>query len=175
MTRLAEDLLLLARVDAGTLQLRGERIGVDDLARSVAEEAAAMAEARGVVVRTEFGAGDGQVSGDGTALRRLLTILLDNAVQHTPSQGRVAIETMVRSGEVAIAVRDSGQGVNAVDLPHIFERFYRGDPARTRQNGAGLGLAIAQSIAQAHGTRIEVQSKPGEGAVFSIRLPLVDR
>ena len=72
-----------------------------------------------------------------------------------------------------IDVQNSGDGVRPEDLPHIFERFYRGDPARTRQNGAGVGLAIARSITEAHGGRIEVESTPGEGAQFRVRLPLI--
>lgn len=172
MTQVAEDLLLLARADAGTLKLRSEAIGVDELARSVAAETAPMAESRGIAVHTRLGARDAQVNGDGRALRRLLAILLDNAVQHTPAEGSIEVETLVDGSVAAVAVRNSGEGIRSEDLPHIFERFYRGDPARTRQNGAGLGLAIARSIAQAHGTDIQVQSVPGEGAEFSVRLSL---
>jgi heavy metal sensor kinase len=172
MTQLAEDLLLLARADAGTLKLRGEQVAVDDLAGSVATEVAPMAEVRGIGIRTRLGARNVQVTGDGRALHRLLTILMDNAVQHTPPEGKVEIETSSGDGRVAIAVRNTGEGIRSEDLPHIFERFYRGDPARTRQGGAGLGLAIARSIAQAHGAEIEVESAPGQGAVFSVRMPL---
>ena len=169
MTQLAEDLLLLARSDSGTLTLRSESVGIDELARDVAREGAPMAEARGVAMRTQLDAGDRSVTGDRRALRRLLTVLLDNAVQHTPPEGTIGIETSVDGGRVSIAVRNSGEGIRSEDLQHIFERFYRGDPARTRQNGAGLGLAIARSIAQAHGAEIGVESAPGQGAVFSVK------
>ena len=169
MTQLAEDLLLLARSDNGTLTLRSEPVDLDELARDAAGETAPMAEVRGIVMRTQLGAGDGRVTGDRRALHRLLTVLLDNALLHTPPEGTVSIETSAGGGGVAIAVRNSGQGIASEDLPHIFERFYRGDPARTRQNGAGLGLAIAKSIAQAHGAEIEVESAPGQGAVFSVK------
>jgi heavy metal sensor kinase len=174
MTQLAEDLLLLARADAGTLQLRRERLEVDRLARSVADETAPMAEVRGIVMLSRLGAGEARVMGDERALHRLLTILLDNAVQHTPPEGTVEIETSTGVGGVAIAVRNTGEGIKTEDLPHIFERFYRGDPARTRQNGAGLGLAIARSIAEAQGAEIDVESAPGKGAVFSVKLPLLE-
>jgi heavy metal sensor kinase len=170
MTQLAEDLLMLARADAGNLQLRSERVVVDGLARSVADEAAPIAEVRGVAMHVRLAAGDASVNGDCRALHRLLAILLDNAVQHTPAEGTVEIETSAVEGRVGITVRNSGEGIRSEDLPHIFERFYRGDPARTRQNGAGLGLAIARSIAQAHGAEIEVESAVGEGAVFSVKL-----
>jgi heavy metal sensor kinase len=171
MTQLAEDLLLLARADAGTLKMRNERVVVDQLARSVADEAAPIAEVRGIALRTHFTAGEAMVIGDDRALHRLLTILLDNAVQHTPSAGSIEIATSAEHGGVAIAVTNSGEGIRGEDLPHIFERFYRGDPSRTRsQNGAGLGLAIAKSIAQAHRAEIEVESEVGAGAVFRVRM-----
>lgn len=172
MTQLAEDLLLLARADSGTLKLRSERVYIDDLARTVSGETAPMAEVRGITMHTRFGAGDAQVNGDGRALHRLLAILLDNAVEHTPAEGSIEVETQVTGGHVDVAVRNSGDGIPGEDLPHIFERFYRGDRARTRQGGAGLGLAIARSIAQAHGAEIDVESTPGNGARFSVKMPL---
>lgn len=175
MSQLAEDLLLLARSDAGTLTLRTERVEVDELASRVAQETAALAEARRIAFQTEFHAEGRTLSGDGRALHRLLAILLDNAVQHTPPEGTVGIETTSWDGGVTVAVRNSGEGIRSEDLPHIFERFYRGehiyrgDPARNGQNGAGLGLAIARSIATAHGAEIAVETAPGKGAVFSVR------
>jgi two-component system heavy metal sensor histidine kinase CusS len=169
MTQLAEDLLLLARSDSGTLMLRSETVDVDELAREVSRETMPMAELRGIAVRTQLAACDGHLHGDRRALHRLLTVLLDNAVQHTPPGGTIEIETGVGGGRIAIVVRNSGEGIKSEDLPHIFERFYRGDPARSRQNGAGLGLAIARSIAKAHSAEIEVESVPGEGAVFSVK------
>ena len=170
MTQLAEDLLMLARADSGTLRLRNERIEVDGLARSVADEAVPMAEVRGITMQTHLAAGQASVNGDGRALRRLLAILLDNAVQHTPPEGTVEIATSAAEGRVAIAVSNSGEGIPSEDLPHIFERFYRGDPARTRRDGAGLGLAIARSIALAHGAEIEVESVGGKGVMFSVKM-----
>ncbi len=172
MTQLAEDLLLLARADSGTFVLRGEKVEGDALARRFADDAAPGAEVRGIAMHERLGAGTAQVTGDGRALRRLLTNLVDNAVQHTPPDGTIEIETSAGGGLVAIAVRNSGEGIRSEDLPHIFERFYRGDPSRTRENGAGLGLAIARTIAQAHGAEIEVVSTLGKGAVFSVKMPL---
>lgn len=168
MTQLAEDLLLLARADSGTLLVRTERVDIDELARDVAGETAPMAEIRGIAMRLDLRARAGAVAGDRRALHRLLTALVDNALQHTPAYGKVEIETWGDKGKVAISVRNSGEGIKHEDLPRIFERFYRGDPARTRRSGAGLGLAIAMSIAQAHGAEIEVASPPGQGAVFTV-------
>jgi signal transduction histidine kinase len=127
-----------------------------------------MAEVRGISMQTQLGP-VGRVAGDQRALHRLLSILLDNAIQHTPKGGTVGIETLGNGGSFAIAVRNSGEGISSEDLPHIFERFYRGDPARTRQNGAGLGLAIAKSIAEAHSAYLEVESAQGKGAVFRLK------
>ena len=170
MTQLAEDLLLLARADSGTLTLRGEPVDIDELARDVARRnrshggsarhRLAIATRRGRRYVSQVIAGP---------CIACLTVLLDNALQHTPPQGTVAIETSAGTGGVTIVVRNSGTGSGAEDLPHIFERFYRGDPARTRQNGAGLGLAIARSIAQAHDAEIVVESVEGKGAVFSVK------
>jgi signal transduction histidine kinase len=163
MTRLAEDLLLLARSDSGTLTMRSEPVDSNDLVRDVARESASIAEMRGIAIEVQTGAG-ALVQGDRGAWHRLLAILLDNALEHTPTGGVIRIETSA-SGMV---VKNSGPGIKAEDLPHIFERFYRGDPARTRQNGAGLGLAIAQSLAQTQGAGIQAESVEGEGAVFRV-------
>ena len=102
-------------------------------------------------------------------LRRLLLILVDNALEHTPEGGRVLISVSRNNGRVTLSVRDSGEGIPPGALPHIFERFYRAKEARGGK-GVGLGLSIAQAIAQAHGSEIEVESKPGEGACCGLAL-----
>ena len=104
------------------------------------------------------------VKGDEDQLRRLLFNLLDNAIKFTPTEGTVAIETACVDGKVRVVVSDSGIGIPPEHLPHVFERFYRVDPARGREvGGAGLGLAIARSIAEAHEGSIEMQSTVGAG------------
>jgi histidine kinase len=98
---------------------------------------------------------------------------VDNAAKYSPDGGRVTLSAITESGELLIRVEDRGPGIPDEHLPHIFERFYRVDKARTRkQGGAGLGLSIAQTIAQAHGGRIEVESHVGEGTKMSLHLPL---
>jgi len=173
MTHLAEDLLLLARADSGTLMLRTQPLDVNAVVRGAADQAAPIAEVRRIRINTRFVGGDVVVNGDERALHRVMTVLVENALQHTPPEGTIQIMTSTAEDVVMIEVQNSGDGVRPEDLPHIFERFYRGDPARTRQNGAGVGLAIARSITEAHGGQIEVESTPGEGAQFRVRLPLI--
>ena len=112
-----------------------------------------------------------------TRLRQLFLNLVTNAIKYTPRGGRVELSLSQRVGdEIAFTVRDTGIGISAADLPHVFERFWRADRARSRtseRGGFGLGLAISQWIAQAHGGRITVQSRLGRGSVFTVTLPLL--
>jgi signal transduction histidine kinase len=112
------------------------------------------------------------VTADETQLRRLLLILVDNALKFTPAGGRVTLTASCDETEVAVAVADTGVGISSSDLPHIFERFWRADRVRTRDaGGSGLGLTIAKQIADRHDARLDVQSAPGRGAVFTVRFP----
>jgi len=117
------------------------------------------------------------VLGDATRLRQLFLNLITNAIKYTPRGGRVELSLSHRlANEIAFTVRDSGIGMSAGDLSHVFERFWRADRARSRtseRGGFGLGLAISQWIAQAHGGRITVQSRLGRGSVFTVTLPLL--
>jgi heavy metal sensor kinase len=167
MSRMVNDLLLLAQADAG-LKLRLQPVELDTLLLEVYRQAQFMAQ--GVTVR--LGAEDqGSVLGDNDRLRQLLLNLVDNALKYTPTGGQVTLEMRRTDGWVAVAVADTGVGIAAEDLPHIFERFYRADRSRTRSGGSGLGLAIARWIAQAHGGRLEVASKVGQGSTFTLWLP----
>jgi signal transduction histidine kinase len=105
-----------------------------------------------------------------SGIRRLLIILIENAIRHTAAGGSVTVATARRDGGIALTVEDTGEGIAPQALPHIFERFYCGDPARTG-GGAGLGLSIAQAIAHAHRSEIAVDSEPGGGARFTVVLP----
>jgi signal transduction histidine kinase len=120
---------------------------------------------------------EGVVDGDARRLRQLFLNLITNAIKYTPSGGRVELSLSQRLGEeIAFTVRDTGIGMSGADLSHVFERFWRADRARSRtseRGGFGLGLAISQWIAQAHGGRIAVQSRLGRGSVFTVTLPLL--
>ena len=117
------------------------------------------------------------MDGDATLLRQLVMILLDNAVKFTPCGGHVRVRVGGEGGHATLVVADDGIGVAAEQLPHVFERFWRGDPARGRADGdagadgAGLGLAIARWIAESIGGEITVQSEPGKGSTFTLLLP----
>jgi signal transduction histidine kinase len=133
---------------------------------------AALAEGREVRLSQEC-AGPLWVTGDAGQLKQVLLNLLDNALRYTPPGGEVALRGRVDGAVARIEVQDTGVGIAAEDLAHIFERFYRGDASRTRATGnTGLGLAIVQTIVHAHGGEISVQSAPGAGTCFTITLPL---
>ncbi|HEY8498430.1 MAG TPA: HAMP domain-containing sensor histidine kinase, partial [Limnochordales bacterium] len=164
------DLLSLARAEAGQgLHLQPVELDrvVTDVLRSMRTE---MAQHRLVVEHLE----PVPVMGDADRLRELLVILLDNAIRYTPAGGEIRVGLRHTPGqEVALSVADTGIGIAPEDLPHIFERFYRADKARSRATGGtGLGLAIARWIVEAHGGRIEVESQPGRGSRFTVRLPV---
>jgi two-component system OmpR family sensor kinase len=168
MRRLVNDLLLLAQADAG-LKLQRKPVEMDTLLLEVYRQAQIMAQ--GLTVR--LGAEDqALVSGDADRLRQLLLNLVDNALKHTPAaSGQVTLTLRRSAGWVQVGVEDNGAGIPPEDLPHIFERFYRADPSRSRPGGSGLGLAIAKWVAEAHGGRIEVESQVGQGSTFTLWLP----
>jgi heavy metal sensor kinase len=170
MTQLVEDLLMLARNDAALATTHFTPVDARDVIRDVCLEMQWLAEARGVRVRSTLPEEPALVSGHRLALHRLFLALLDNAVKYSPRDGDVL--ALVESSEagVVVTVQDRGPGIGPEDLPHIFQRFYRASRVRG-DGGHGLGLALAQSIARTHGARIEVQSRPGEGSTFRVRLP----
>ncbi len=168
MRRMVNDLLLLAQVDAG-LKLHRQPVEVDTLLLEVFRQTQVIAQDK-VVVR--LGAEDqALVLGDADRLRQLLLNLIDNALKYTPAGGEVTLTLRRNAGWVQVGVVDTGIGIGPKDLPHIFERHYRADPSRGGSAGHGLGLAIAQWIAKAHGGRIEVRSELGKGSTFTLWLP----
>jgi signal transduction histidine kinase len=171
---IVEDLLILARADAGQRPITRERVYLDDLTLDAAGAARAVAQAKGVALEVdEFD--EAAVVGDPNLLRQLIMILLDNAVKFTERGGRVRVRVGTRSQRPTLVVEDTGIGIPPEQLPHVFERFYRGDPARSpRRNGdgvdgAGLGLSIAKWIADAHHAEIALASEPGSGTRVSVQ------
>ena len=176
MADLVDSLLTLARADEGRFDLHREPIALGPLVRDVYETAVILGEHAELDVSMSV-LEEGVVDGDARRLRQLFLNLITNAIKYTPRGGRVELSLSQRvGGEIAFTVRDSGIGISAADLPHVFDRFWRADRARSRaseRGGFGLGLAISQWIAQAHGGRINVQSRLGRGSVFTVILPLL--
>ncbi|MGH9574677.1 MAG: sensor histidine kinase [Candidatus Acidiferrales bacterium] len=174
-SRLIDSLLLLARADAGEGALQHEMTDVSVSVREAADQGRSLASDKQVELTADLGSGSAVVHGDGEALRRLLFILIDNAIKYTPEGGRVHIFINRSQGQVSISVTDSGIGISEAELPHIFDRFWRADKARSRGLwGAGLGLSIAHWIVDQHKGFIEVKSQPGKGSTFVVKIPLAD-
>jgi signal transduction histidine kinase len=171
LTRLAEDLLTLARADAGRLPLDQDTLNVSQLLRAVAEQLRPLAESKNISI--EVRADDALVAwADEDKLLRVMLNLVDNALKFTPVGGRVMLSASRAAGQVELAVSDTGAGMSAQDLAHIFERFCRADESHSPgAGGAGLGLAIAHSLVAAQSGTIEVRSALGQGTTFVVKLP----
>lgn len=166
MTQLVEDLLFLARRDTRA-GMPMAPIDLRDVVRDAAHELHGLAEAGGIQIRVFTGEAPAIVSGNAAALRRLFLALLDNALKYSGSGTEVKATVRASAGRIVVVVEDQGIGIAAEDLPHIFQRFYRADKARSN-GGHGLGLSLAQSVAVAHNAVIGVTSEPGAGTVFHV-------
>jgi heavy metal sensor kinase len=170
LARLTESLLVLARADAGH-KMTLEEIDLQHLVAEVGASAAPRARAAGIHLAVHLGDCP-LILGDETWLTQLLLNLLDNALRHTPSGGRVALTLSAEWKGAVVRVQDTGEGIAPEHLPRLFERFYRADQSRARSTGgAGLGLAICQWIARAHGGDLTIQSRQGVGTTATVRLP----
>ncbi len=170
MTQLVEDLLFLARRDTRGAGMTMTPLDLREVLNDAARELHGLAEARGIRIRVtaETDIGDAAtIAGNTAALRRLFLALLDNALKYSAESTQVDISVVRGDGRITAVVRDRGIGIAAEDLPHIFQRFYRANKARS-DGGHGLGLSLAQSVAQAHNAVIEVESEPGQGSVFRV-------
>ncbi len=174
MSAIIGKLLFLARSDAGKEALAFEDIKLGQLLTELSPDVEVLAREKGL--RFNLGPVDDlTVSGDRVKLRQMFLNLLENAVRYTPAGGSVSASAAGSNGTAAVSISDTGIGIQAEHLPHLFERFYRVDKARSRaEGGAGLGLAISQYIARVHGGNIEVESEPGKGSTFRVLLPLLD-
>ena len=168
LTALVDDLLLLARTDAGTIEIEMAPLDLADVAVEAIGPLTAMAAERGVTLVVD--PLPAEVEGDALRLRQLVKILVDNAVAHAPAGGSVAVRVRPADGAAVLVVEDDGPGIRDEDLPHVFERFWRADDAPS--GGTGLGLAIAAWIVTRHGGRIRAGNRPEGGARFEARIPL---
>ncbi len=172
MQRIVDDLLMLARADAGQLELVQETVDFSLLMQEVYQQYLILFSEKGLRLEAEI-QDDLQVLGDASALERVVFNLLNNAYKYAPPGSAVELCARAQGERVRVRVRDSGPGIPKEHQPYLFDRFYRSDEARTRQDGgAGLGLAICKRIVDAHGGDIRVESEPGKGATFVIDLPL---
>ncbi len=171
MKGLVESLLLLAGADAGRLSLVHERLDLRDVVEDCALMVSPLAAEKQVVIAADVQRAE--LMGDAARLGQVVTNLLSNAIRYNRQAGRVDVSLAVKGAEAVLQVRDSGVGIPAEHQPHVFERFYRVDAARSREAGGnGLGLAICKSIIEAHGGVIELQSEAEVGTTFTVRLPL---
>jgi heavy metal sensor kinase len=171
-TELINQLLWLARSDAGTS--RNELVPTDltALVREVISEVIVLASDQGLTVSTNLPGGPIHTEADEPSFRRMLLILLDNAIKYTPNGGSITVNVTEAANSISIAVADTGIGIPTEQVPFIFDRFWRADQVRSRESGGtGLGLAIAREIAGSHGAEFTVQSSLGHGSTFTVRLP----
>jgi two-component system sensor histidine kinase ResE len=176
MHRMVLDLLDLARLDAGIADLKRAPVDLTALLNSVGERFAPQAHQAGVTLEIRSG-GLPAITGDGDRLAQVFTNLVDNALKFTPRGGSISLKASAIKREMLISVSDTGAGIPAGAQAHIFDRFYQADSSRRggEKHGAGLGLAIAREIVQAHGGRISVRSRLGEGTSFDVFLPLAGK
>jgi signal transduction histidine kinase len=172
LSLLIDDLFQVAQLDAGGLIVQPADCSLSDLISDTLESLSALARERGVALSGSVSPDIDPALLDAPRIGRVLTNLIGNALRHTPAGGSVTLTAHRDSGRILIDVVDTGEGISQEDLPHIFERFYRGEKSRNRgTGGAGLGLAIAQGIIRAHGGDISAESQPGVGTSFHVSLP----
>jgi signal transduction histidine kinase len=170
---LIEDLFELSRLDAGALHLERSAVPMAALVDEAVESVRPQAEGAGIRIDARVEAGLPYVDVDAQRIGRVLLNLLGNALRYTPANGTITVAAVRRDDAVMVSVRDTGAGIADDDLPHVFERFFRGERSRSRRHGgAGLGLAIARGLVEAHGGRIWAESEPGAWTMLSFSLPV---
>jgi signal transduction histidine kinase len=174
MERLAQDLLTLARSDAGGLELMTAPLDIADVAADVVRRTTPLAQSHGVQLSLTAESQESTVEADPDRLQQVLLILIDNAIKHTPSGGRVDVRVRRHGQHAEIEVADTGSGISPEHLPRIFDRFYRADKARARAaGGTGLGLAIAKMLIDAHSGQLHISSTLSAGTQVTVSLPLL--
>ncbi len=172
LTRIVEQLFALSRLDAGEAQAEWVQFDLAELAATTAEQMSLLAEDKGITVNCDAKQRV-MVDGDRARLKQVVVNLLDNAIKYTPANGAIHLRVATANGHAILEVSDNGIGIPTDALPHVFDRFFRVDKARTRDpGGAGLGLAIVKSISTAHGAQVEVESGNGNGSCFRVKFPI---
>ncbi|MGE5377350.1 MAG: sensor histidine kinase, partial [Bacteroidota bacterium] len=172
LSALIDDLFQMSQLDAGGFPLNRAQSSLGDLVSDTLESFSELAYRESIKLEGQIEPGVDPVFMDTQAIGRVLNNLIGNALRHTPPGGAIEVRALRTRENVEVSVRDTGEGIRAEDLPHVFERFYRGEKSRNRgTGGAGLGLAIARGIVRAHGGDIGVVSEPGKGTKFLFTLP----
>jgi signal transduction histidine kinase len=172
LQQLIEDLFALSQAAVGRLSLRLQPVDATAVVQRLVETAAPLAwRQRRVQVVAEVDADVPRVRADDQRLEQIVSNLIGNAIRHTPPGGLVAAAVTAEPGQVRLDVRDTGEGIDPEDVPHVFERFFRGR-SQNGEAGAGLGLALVKELTEAMGGSVEVSSTMGEGSCFSVRLPV---
>lgn len=170
LSSIVESLLVISRLDAGEMHMERVTLDLGELAISTAEQMKLLAEEKSISMRWDV-APVVYVEGDRSRLKQVIVNLVDNAIKYTPSGGQVSIKVSADAEHARLEVADNGAGISAEVLPHVFDRFYRADRARSRDSGGvGLGLAIVKAICAAHGADIRISSKEGEGSRFTVEM-----
>ena len=177
LNRMIDDLFELAQLDAGALRLERRMIALHEIAAEVIDAMQPQAQRAGVTIDLSMEDGLPELLLDGARIERVTANLLRNALEHSPSNGRIDVSVYAENGYIALRVSDTGEGIEPAELDRVWERFYRSEQSRHRApgvaDGAGLGLAIVRGFVDAHGGAVDVESTPGEGATFTIRIPRV--
>ena len=171
MSKIIDDLLLLSKADLKEMKLNVENVALRDLIANVCVDMKIFADNKGIGLDVKE-LEDVKLKGDELKLRRMLWNIVENGIKYTQKGGKIEIMSYINNGFICIDVKDNGIGILENDIKYIFDRFYSGDKSRKRESGSGLGLSISKWIAEAHQGIIEVKSKPLEGSLFTIKLPV---
>jgi two-component system phosphate regulon sensor histidine kinase PhoR len=171
LTQLVAELTELSRIEAGKVELRKEPVDLNQLVEEVIAQLGPQAQRQQLSISREFATNLPAVRADKGRVQHVIANLVHNAVKFTPAGGMIAITTKSLQHSVVVDITDTGMGISREDLPRVFERFYKGDKTRAGE-GAGMGLAIAKHVVEAHGGKISAQSEEGKGSTFSFSLPI---
>ncbi|MEX0786564.1 MAG: ATP-binding protein, partial [Dehalococcoidia bacterium] len=170
LVQMVEELLELSRIESGQVPLVRQPVDVSDVLARAVERMRAQAQLNDVGLTLEVSPGLPAITGDGERLERVVLNLLQNAIKFTPAGGSVHVSANREADTVTVRVHDTGEGIDADELPRVFERFYKGDRSRVGA-GSGLGLAIVKHTVEAHGGTVGVSSDPGRGSTFTFTIP----